>query len=178
MASLNLCQFIGNVGADPEIRVLEGGSKFATTRIAVTERYTDRNQQPQQRTEWIGLVFNGKLVDVVEAYVKKGSPIYVSGKFHNREWTDQGGVKHTFAEIQVREMQLLSKPQGQDGNTQRAQPAPQYAPQPPQSTNYPQPPAPQPPYQAPPQPHPATQYQAPVNPYHAPAPAEGPDLPF
>jgi len=128
MATLNLCQFIGNVGADPEIRTFEGGSRMATARIAVTERYTDRNNQPQQRTEWVGLIFGGKLVDIVENYVKKGSSIYVSGKFHTREWNDGNGVKHTTSEIQVRELQLLSKPVQQEQYQAPAQAPRQQAP--------------------------------------------------
>lgn len=169
MPSLNLCQFIGHVGADPEVRVFDNGNKIATTRIAVSERYTDRNNQPQERTEWIGLVFNGKQVDVVERYVRKGSTLYVSGKWHNREWTDQSGAKRQLTELTVLSMQLLDK------REQAAQPS---APAPAPAPGY----APQPAYQAPPAP---AQYQAPApapapvyppQPQYAPAPQ--PDLPF
>lgn len=148
MAFLNLCQFIGNVGADPEIRTFEGGGKIATTRIAVTENYTDRNQQRQQRTEWVGLVFGSKLADIVEQYVKKGTPIYVQGKWHNREWTDQAGVKHIITEVQVNSFQLLSKPQ-QD--QPKPQTAPTYqAPAPPNAPQYAPAPVPPKPQTAPP----------------------------
>ena len=99
MPSLNLCQFIGHVGADPEVRTFDNGNKIATTRIAVSERFTDRNNQPQERTEWIGLVFNAKLADLAEKYIRKGSTIYVSGKWHNREWTDQAGNKRQSTEL-------------------------------------------------------------------------------
>ena len=182
MPSLNLCQFIGHVGADPEIRTFDNGNKIATTRIAVSERYLDRNQQQQERTEWISLVFNAKLADLAEKYIRKGSTIYVSGKWHNREWTDQSGNKRQNTELTVMTLQLLDKreaqPQAQvpaPAQPAYQAPAPTYqAPAPPQ---YQQPtPAPAPQYTppAPPQPQYGPQ------PGFAPAynPAEGPDLPF
>ena len=171
MPSLNLCQFIGHVGADPEIRTFDNNNKIATTRIAVSERYTDRNNQPQERTEWIGLVFNGKQAEVAEKYVRKGSTLYVSGKWHNREWTDQAGNKRQSTELTVLSMQLLDK---REQAPQPAQPS-RPTPPPPTTPGY----APQAAYQAPPAPAP---YQAPVPPYPAqPQYAQAPqqtDLPF
>lgn len=153
MPSLNLCQFIGHCGADPEVRTFDNGNKIATTRIAVSERFTDRNNKQQERTEWIGLVFNGKLADLAEKYIRKGSTIYVSGKWHNREWTDQAGNKRTSTELTVLTLQLLDK---RDAQPQTPTPAPRQASRPA--------PAPQAP-PAPPQysaPAPAPQYP-PVN---------------
>lgn len=173
MPNLNQCNFIGHVGADPEIRTFNDGNKIATTRIAVSERYTDRNGQAQQNTEWIPIVFSGKLAGIVETYVKKGTPIFVSGKWHTREWSDQSGNKRTSTEVQVRELQILAKPQ-----EQQTAPANNYAPQP--SAPAPQAPAPAPAPQYAPQPV----YQAPPAPAAAPAPAPAPyvsndpDLPF
>lgn len=167
MATLNLCQFIGNIGADPEIRYFDGGGKVANARIAVTERFVDKNNTQQERTEWISLVFNGKLVDVVGQFVHKGSTIYVSGKWHTREWQDQSGNKRQSTELTVLSLQLLDKPQAQ-----QSAPAPQ-------SPGY----APAPGYQAPPQPQyqqpapaPAPQYQAPAQPpqYAPPTPPASP----
>lgn len=168
MATLNLCQFIGNIGADPEIRYFDGGGKVANARIAVSERFVDKNNTQQERTEWISLVFNSKLVDVVEKYVRKGSTIYVSGKWHNREWQDQAGNKRQTTELTVLSMQLLDKPQAQQS---APAPAPGYAPQPAA-------PAPAPGYQAPPAPpqyQQAPGYGQPIPPaspaYQQPAPA-------
>lgn len=135
MPSLNLCQFIGHCGADPEVRTFDNGNKIATTRIAVSERFTDRNQQQQERTEWIGLVFNGKLADLAEKYIRKGSTIYVSGKWHNREWQDQSGNKRTSTELSVLTLQLLDKRDAQpqaSAQTNRPAPAPMAPPAPPQ----------------------------------------------
>lgn len=195
MANLNLCQFIGNAGANPEVRQFDNGNKIAQVRIAVTERWTDRNNQPQESTEWIPLVFNGKLADIAAQYIVKGSSMYVSGKWKTREWTDQQGSKHYATELRVDVLQLVGpRPQAQQQPAPQAPvpqyaPAPQYQQAPPQYSFQPQaaPPqyqqatsAPQPQYASAPQPAPqaapAPQYQS------APAPVAPPpgadDLPF
>lgn len=182
MPSLNLCQFIGHVGADPEVRTFDNGNKIATTRIAVSERFTDRNNQTQERTEWIGLVFSSKLADIAERYIRKGSSIYVSGKWHNREWQDQSGNKRTSTEVTVLTLQLLDKRGEQNATAQPAYQRPAPTPQAP-APQYQQP-APPPQYSAP---TPPPQYSAPAPQpqYSAPAPppqygqeGEGLDLPF
>ena len=151
MPSLNLCQFIGHVGANPEVRTFDNGNKIATTRIAVSERYTDRNNQQQERTEWVGLVFSSKLADLAEKYIRKGSTIYVSGKWHNREWTDQGGNKRQNTELTVLTLQLLDKresqPQAPAPTYQQTNRRPAAAPiAPPAPTQYAPPAQPQPQY--------------------------------
>lgn len=163
MASLNKCQFIGNAGANPESRTFDNGNKIATLRLAVTERYTDRNGQQQEYTEWIPLVFNGKLADIAAKYIVKGSPVYVEGKWRTRKWTDQQGAERFQTEMRVDTLQLL----GQRPQQQAPAPAPASAP------NAPAQPA-----------TPATQYaaypqyqQAPAQsqqPQYAPAPAPRP----
>ncbi len=179
MPSLNLCQFIGHVGADPEVRTFDNGNKIATTRIAVSERFTDRNQTQQERTEWIGLVFNGKLADLAEKYIRKGSTIYVSGKWHNREWTDQAGNKRQNTELTVLTLQLLDKREAQPQAPAPAQPAYQ-APAPAPTYQAPAPPQYQQPAPAPQYAPPAPQPQYPPQGGYAPqyGQQEGPDLPF
>lgn len=159
MPSLNLCQFIGHTGADPEVRYFDNGNKIATTRIAVSEKFTDRNNQPQERTEWISIVFNGKLADLAEKYVRKGSTIYVSGKWHNREWQDQAGNKRQSTELTALTLQLLDKREAQPQPQAPAQPAHPQAPAQP----YTQPAPPQ--YQQP-APAPAPQYAPPAQPQY------------
>lgn len=174
MPSLNLCQFIGHCGADPEVRTFDNGNKIATTRIAVSERFTDRNQQQQERTEWIGLVFNSKLADLAEKYIRKGSTIYVSGKWHNREWQDQSGNKRTSTELSVLTLQLLDKRDAQPQAQPQAPAQPAYHRQAPAQ----QAPIAPPQYQQP-TPPPAPQYAP--QPGYAPqygSQPEGPDLPF
>lgn len=161
MASLNKVMAIGNAGAAPEVRQFDNGNKIAQVRIAVTERYTDRNGQPQESTEWIPLIFNGKLADIAGQYIQKGSPVYVEGKWKSRKWTDQAGVEHISTEVRVDVLQLLGP------RPQAAAPAPQAAPQ------YGGQPAPQ--YGAAPAPQPQyAQVPQPPQPQYAPAPAAAP----
>lgn len=109
MATLNKCMFIGNVGQDPTIRQFENGS-VANLSLAVSERYTDRSGQSVERTEWISLVANGKLVDVIGQYVTKGTTLYVETRMRTRKYTDQSGQERSVTEFIVLSMQLLSKP--------------------------------------------------------------------
>lgn len=89
---LNRCEFIGNLGADPEIRVMQSGDKIANMRIAVSERWRDKNTGEQrEKTEWVSIVIFGPLAKTVEQYLRKGSKIYVAGKWQTRKWTDQSG---------------------------------------------------------------------------------------
>lgn len=161
MASLNSVSLIGRVGKDPEVRTFEGGNKIATFALATSEKYTDRNGQTQETTEWHNIVLNGRLTDIAEKYIKKGSLIYVGGRIKTRSWQDQQGQKHYQTEIVGLSLQLL------DQRQQDAPKGPQMgAPARPNTTPYPNPPQ----MSAPPAP---PQYQAP-----APAYPPQPDLPF
>jgi len=100
MASLNLCQFIGNLGADPETRRTAGGDPVVNMRIAVTDTWKDRDGNKKERTEWVSLVVWGEgLCKVAETYLKKGSRIYVSGSMQTRAWEDQSGQKRYSTEV-------------------------------------------------------------------------------
>ena len=89
--SLNRCEFIGNLGADPEIRSLQNGDKVANLRLACTERWKSNDGEQRERTEWITVVVWGALSGVAERYLRKGSKVYVAGKWTTRKWTDQSG---------------------------------------------------------------------------------------
>ena len=88
---LNRCEFIGNLGADPEIRSLQNGDKVANLRLACTERWKSKDGEQRERTEWITVVVWGALSGVAERYLRKGSKVYVAGKWTTRKWTDQSG---------------------------------------------------------------------------------------
>lgn len=107
--SVNKVLLIGNVGSDPEIRYTQGNNKVASFRIATSERYKDRNGETRENTEWHTIVVWGKPVDFVEAYIKKGSMVYVEGKLTTRQWTDQRGDKHFSTEVKCDSIQLLGK---------------------------------------------------------------------
>lgn len=89
---LNQCSFIGHLGADPESRSFQSGGKVCNLRLAVTEKWKDKNGERKEATEWISVsVFNEGLAGVCEQYLRKGSKIYVTGKWKTRKWQDQSG---------------------------------------------------------------------------------------
>jgi single-strand DNA-binding protein len=111
---LNKVTLIGNVGADPEIRTLEGGVKVARVRLATTERiYNRQTQENKEHTEWHSVTLWRGLADVADRFVRKGSQIYVEGRIRSREWEDQTGAKRFGIEIVADELKLLGKrPEG------------------------------------------------------------------
>jgi len=100
MASLNSCQFIGNLGADVEVRSFQNGGRVANFRIACTEKWKDREGNPKEKTEWISVaIFNDGLVGVAERYLRKGSKVFVSGKMSTRKYQTQDGSDRYTTEI-------------------------------------------------------------------------------
>lgn len=116
MASLNKVILICNVGADPEIRNANG-AKVASFRVATTERYKDRDGNQKEQTEWHNISAWRNAADVIEKYAHKGSQLYIEGKLHNREWTDQQGNKRYTTEVVADNIQLLGPKPRQDGNS-------------------------------------------------------------
>lgn len=116
MASLNRTFLIGNVGNDPDVRYLDrdgnGNAKVASFRLAVTERYKDRNGELKENTEWVNISAWNKSADIVERFVKKGSLLYIEGKLATRKWTDKDGNERFTTEIRAEGIQLLGKKDG------------------------------------------------------------------
>jgi len=103
---INKCQFIGHVGADPEIKTV-GTDTVANFRIGCSENWTDKNGQKQIRTEWISLVAWRKLAEIVEKYVKKGQLVYVEGRMTTRSWEDKDGAKRYNTEVVLDTLKML-----------------------------------------------------------------------
>lgn len=115
MANLNLCQFIGNLGADPEVRYTAGGDAVASMRIACTESWKDKNTgEKRERTEWVRIIFWGKLAEICGQYLKKGSAVYVSGRLTTRKWQDKDGQDRYTTEITGEALQMLGDPRRND----------------------------------------------------------------
>lgn len=96
---LNQCNFIGNVGKDPEIRSTQDGKEIASLSLGVTETWK-KDGQKQQRTEWVKIVvFSEGLVNLIKSYVKKGDKLYISGKLQTRKWQDQSGNDRYSTEV-------------------------------------------------------------------------------
>jgi len=114
--SLNKAMLIGNVGAEPEIRVTNSGVKVAKVSLATNRSWTDRSGQQQEKTEWHRLTLWDRLADIVEQYVHKGDRLYVEGSIeYSQSEDDQGHVRY-FTDIRVREMVMLGgQPGGASG---------------------------------------------------------------
>ena len=111
MASLNQCNFIGNLGRDPELSNLPGGDAVAKFSIACSESWKDKNSgERKEQTEWINIVIYGKLAEVASQYLKKGSQVFLSGKLKTRKWQDKNNVERYTTEIIANEMHMLDIP--------------------------------------------------------------------
>ena len=99
--SVNKVILVGNLGRDPEIRTTQDGTKIANLSLATSENWRDRNTgERRERTEWHRIaIFNERLVDVVERFLRKGSKIYVEGQLQTRKWTDQNGQDRYTTEV-------------------------------------------------------------------------------
>ena len=99
--SVNKVILVGNLGRDPEIRTTNDGTKVANLSLATSESWRDRNSgERRERTEWHRVViFNDRLVDVVEKYLNKGSKIYIEGQLQTRKWTDRDGQERYTTEV-------------------------------------------------------------------------------
>ena len=105
----NKVQLIGNLGQNPEIKTLDGGKKLARFSIATNESYRNANGEKIIETQWHNLVAWGKLADIIEKYITKGSEIAVEGKLTYRTYNDKDGNKKYFTEIQVNELLMLGE---------------------------------------------------------------------
>lgn len=106
---INKVILLGNVGAEPEVRALDGGRKVARIRVATTEKYTDKNGNKQETTEWHTVSLWQGLADVVDKYVHKGSQVYIEGKIKTREF-EQNREKRYATEIIAEELKLCGRP--------------------------------------------------------------------
>jgi single-strand DNA-binding protein len=111
--SINKVILVGNLGRDPEVRHTQDGNKVVNLSVATSERWRDRNTGEQrERTEWHRVViFNDRLADVAEQYLRKGSKVYLEGQLQTRKWTDQSGQEKYTTEIVLQryrgELQML-----------------------------------------------------------------------
>ncbi|MFQ5538303.1 MAG: single-stranded DNA-binding protein [Gemmatimonadota bacterium] len=113
--SLNKVMLIGNVGNDPEIRATSSGARVAKVSLATNRSWSDRSGQQQEKTEWHRLTFFGRLVDIVEQWVKKGDRLYVEGRIeYSQTQDDQGGTRY-WTDIVVNEMVMLGSNAGGGG---------------------------------------------------------------
>lgn len=124
MAAVNKVILIGNLGADPEMRYTANGTAVAKFRIATTEKFTDKDGNRQERTEWHRVVAWRKLAEICGQYLAKGKQVYIEGKIRNDTW-EKDGVKQYSYEIVADNMVMLG---GAGGRGQEREPEPPFGP--------------------------------------------------
>jgi single-strand DNA-binding protein len=116
MASVNKVIIVGNLGRDPESRSFPSGDRVTNVTIATTDRWKDKTSgEMKEATEWHRVVFNGRLAEIAEQYLRKGSQVYLEGSLRTRKWTDKDGVEKYTTEIRADQMQMLGKREGMGG---------------------------------------------------------------
>lgn len=99
--SVNKVILVGNLGRDPEIRSTQDGTRVANLSLATSESWRDKSSgERREKTEWHRVVvFNERIVEVAEKYLRKGSKVYVEGQLQTRKWTDQSGQEKYTTEV-------------------------------------------------------------------------------
>ena len=129
MKSVNKVTLLGNVGRDPEVKVLTGGNAVAEFSLATSRGgYTGKDgKEVPQKTQWHRIKAFGAITSSIEKYVKKGSTIYVEGRIEYSEY-EKDGIKRQTTEIILEDMSLLSQPQAAPQPTLQPNPFPQHQP--------------------------------------------------
>ncbi len=112
--SVNKVILVGNLGRDPEIRTMQSGDKLANFSVATSETWNDRQTgERRERTEWHRVVIFGRLADIAERYLRKGSKVYLEGSLQTRKWQDQSGQDRYSTEVVLQrfrgELQMLDR---------------------------------------------------------------------
>ena len=109
MAGVNKVILIGHLGADPEIRYTADGTAVATFRLATTRRWTNKDGERVDQTEWHRIVAWRRLGEICAQYLSKGKQVYIEGRLQTRSWEDRDGNKRWTTEIIAENMQMLGK---------------------------------------------------------------------
>jgi len=119
---VNRVTLIGNLGQEPELRYTGSGTAVCNMRLATNESYTNRDGEEVQRTEWHRIVAWGRLGEICDEYLEKGSQVYFEGKLQTNEWEDRDGNQRETTEIRAQEVMFLDSnrqgPSGGDGFSQ------------------------------------------------------------
>jgi single-strand DNA-binding protein len=111
-ALVNSVRLMGNLGKAPEVKTFSNGGKIASCRLATSHIHKDKDGNRVEETDWHNIVIKGKLAEVAEKYLSKGSKIAVEGSLRNRKYTDSAGADKFITEVIVNDIQFLSKKEG------------------------------------------------------------------
>jgi single-strand DNA-binding protein len=113
--SVNKVILVGNLGRDPEVRSMQSGGRLANFSIATSESWSDKQSgERKERTQWHRIViYNDRLVEVAEKYLRKGMKVYIEGALESRQFTDKSGAERETTEVVLRqfrgELQMLDR---------------------------------------------------------------------
>lgn len=126
MSGVNKVILLGNLGKDPEVKVLDGNVKVTKLTIATSESYKNKDGQKVEQTEWHNVVLWRGLAELAEKYLRKGSKVYIEGKIRTRSWEDNG-TKRYITEIVGDQMTLLDRRQDEGNGGNSGYGAPSYS---------------------------------------------------
>jgi single-strand DNA-binding protein len=119
MSTLNKAMIIGRLGQEPDVRYTQSNTAVANLSIATSERYKDKGGEWKEQTEWHRVVAWGRLAEICQEYLKKGSQVYIEGPIQTKEWEDKEGQTRYTTEIKALTMTMLdSKGEGGGGGQQ------------------------------------------------------------
>ncbi|SMO85309.1 single-stranded DNA-binding protein [Fodinibius sediminis] len=121
MSSLNKAMIIGRLGQDPDVRYTQSNTAVANLSVATSERYKDKQGEWKETTEWHRVVAWGRLAEICQEYLKKGSQVYIEGPIQTRQWEDKDGQTRYTTEIKALTMTMLDS-KGSNGADAPAQP--------------------------------------------------------
>lgn len=107
MSSLNKAMIIGRLGQDPDVRYTQSNTAVANLSVATSERYKDNMGEWKENTEWHRVVAWGRLAEICQEYLKKGSQVYIEGPIQTRKWEDKDGQTRYTTEIKALTMKML-----------------------------------------------------------------------
>ena len=105
--SVNKVILVGRLGRDPETRYMPNGDAITNFSLATDEQWRDRNGERQTRTEWHNVSLYGKLGEIANQYLRKGSQVFIEGKIQSRKYTDKDGIERMAYNIIGNEMKML-----------------------------------------------------------------------
>lgn len=114
MGSLNKAMIIGRLGQDPEVRYTQSNTAVANLSIATSERYKDSSGEWKENTEWHRVVAWGRLAEICQEYLKKGSQVYIEGPIQTRQWEDREGQTRYTTEIKALTLTMLDSKGSRD----------------------------------------------------------------
>ncbi len=123
MNFLNKAQIIGNLTRDPEIRETKSGQAVCTLGVATNRRWKDSSGEYREEAEFHNVVCWGKLAELAQQLLQKGTKVFFEGRLQTRNWEDEAGIKHYRTEIVAQDMIVLDRKKPASDNDSSETPA-------------------------------------------------------